>query len=54
MKESAGELNMTVVTVAIIGVLLLVGIAFGNNIKEWVIGIFDPTTTNINDQVDPL
>lgn len=54
MKESAGELNMTVVTVAIIAVLLLVGLAFKDNITEWVGGIFNPTTTNINNDENPL
>ncbi len=47
MKESAGELNMTVVTVAIIAVLLIVGMAFQEPIKQWVQGVFNPSPKNI-------
>lgn len=50
MKESAGELNMTVVTVVIIGVLLLVGITFKNRIGTWVTSLFNPRTSTINIQ----
>ncbi|HOZ53731.1 MAG TPA: hypothetical protein PKY25_00095 [Bacilli bacterium] len=42
MKESAGELNMTVVTVGIIGILLALVIGFSDQIGEWVEDLFDP------------
>lgn len=48
MKESAGELNMTVVTVVIIGILLALVIGFQDQIGGWVQDLFDPN--NVQDQ----
>ncbi len=36
MKEASGELNMTFVTIILIGLLLGVGLFFKDNIKTWV------------------